>query len=338
MNHAPKRLYQAWHAAHPPVLAFERRGPQPTLEWQTGLRQKLLECLGEMPQPAPLDAQKLEESDQGDHLRQKWVIHTEADFWLPFYLLLPKNAQLPLPAVIALHGHGPGKSRPAGIADTPEESQVVFGGERDYGLQAVRQGYIALCPDMRGFGECVDEDHRGIQHKESCRFSAGRSIMLGRTLLGERVWDVQRAVDYLRSRSDVDTSRIACVSHSGGATVTLFATAIEPRIAVSVVSAYLCTWQRSIYGIGHCPCNYVPHLARFADCGDIAGLTAPRPQLIVAGAQDPIFPIDGVHAAYEAVQEVYRSLNVEDRLGLYVGPGDHRFYKTPVWPFLSRWL
>ena len=338
VNHAPKHLYQAWRAAHPPTLAFARRGSQSTLEWQAKLRQKLLECLGEMPQPVPLDAQMLDESNQTDHLRQKWIIRTEADFWLPFYLLLPKSLHAPVPAVVALHGHGPGKSRPVGIADTPEEIETVFGGERDYGLQAVRQGYIALCPDMRGFGECVDEDHREIHHNESCRFSAGRSIMLGRTLLGERVWDVRRAIDYLSSRADVDANRIACLGHSGGATVTLLATAIEPRISVSVVSAYLCTWQRSIFGVGHCPCNFVPHLARFADCGDIGGLAAPRPQLILAGQQDPIFPIDGVYAAYETVQGVYRSLDAEARLDLYVGPKDHRFYKAPVWPFLTRWL
>jgi dienelactone hydrolase len=338
LNHAPKHLYQRWLADHPPVLAFERRGSQPTTDWQAILRHKLTECLGEMPHPVPLDAHKLEETDQGDHLRQKWIIHTEADFWVPFYLLLPKGREGPVPAVIALHGHGPGKSRPAGIADTPAEIEKVFGGERDYGLQAVRQGYVALCPDMRGFGECVDEDHQQVNYNESCLCSAGRSIMLGRTLLGERIWDVCRAIDYLSSRPDVDASRIACIGQSGGALVTLFATALEPRITASVVSGYLCTWQRSIFGVYHCPCNFVPNLARFADCGDIAGLTAPRPQLFVAAEYDHFFPIDGVYPAYETIRNVYGSLSAEERVELYVGPEGHRFYKERVWPFLARWL
>jgi len=337
-NCAPKRLYQRWLAAHPPVLAFRRRGARSTDEWQAELRQKLIECLGEVPQPEPLDARKLEESDQGDHLRQKWVVRTEADFWLPFYVLLPKGLESSVPAVIALHGHGPGKSRPVGIADTPAEVEKVFGGERDYGLQAVREGYVTLCPELRGFGECVDEDHRDVNYNESCRCSAGRSIMLGRTLLGERVWDVRRVIDYLYTRPDVDAERIACIGHSGGATVALFAAAVEPRISVAVVSCYFCAWERSIYATYHCPCNYVPNLARFADCGDIGGLVSPRPQLFLAGQHDHIFPVDGVYAAYETVQDIYRSLNVEDRLELYVGPEGHRFYKQPVWPFLARWL
>ena len=338
LNYTPKRLYQQWLADHQPTLAFERRGSQSTVEWQTGLRQKVVECLGEMPAPVSPDPHMLGESDEGDHLRQKWVIRTEADFWQPFYLLLPKNGDTPAPAVIALHGHGPGKSRTVGTADTPEEIEKVYGGEREYGLQAVRHGYIAMCPDMRGFGECVDEDHRQVNWNESCICSAGRSIMLGRTLLGERVWDVRRGIDYLSSRPDVDAKRIVCMGQSGGALVTLFASAVEPRIAASVVSGYLCTWQGSIFGVYHCPCNFVPNLARLADCGDIGGLTAPRPQLFVAAEKDHLFPIDGVHAAYEAVRDIYSSLGAEDRVELYVGPDEHRFYKKRVWPFLAHWL
>jgi dienelactone hydrolase len=251
---------------------------------------------------------------------------------------LPKDQQASLPAVVALHGHGPGKSRPAGIADTHEEIEKVFGGERDYGLQAVRRGYVAVCPDMRGFGECVDDDHRHVNYNESCLCSAGRSIMLGRTLLGERIWDVRRIVDFLSRRPDIDAGRIACIGQSSGAKVALFASALEPRIAASVVSGYLCTWQRSIYGVYHCPCNFVPHLARFADCGDVAGLAAPRPQLFVAAEHDHLFPIDAVYPAYETVQSVYRSLDAGERAELYVGPGGHRFYKERVWPFLVQWL
>ncbi len=338
VNHAPKHLYQSWRAAHPPTLSFTARGARSVEEWQTDLRRELLKCLGEMPVPVPLDAQPLEESDQGDHVRQKWILHTEADFWLPFYLLLPKGGGGRRPAVIALHGHGPGKVRPVGIATTSVERQHITEGERDYGLQAVREGYIAFCPDMRGFGECVDEDHANQVHGYSCMGSAGRAIMLGRTLLGERVWDVQRAIDYLSARPDVDPARIACLGQSGGGTVTLLSAAVEPRIKAAVVSGYLCAWERSIYGVYHCPCNYVPGLARIADCGDIAGLTAPRPQLFVAGAHDDIFPVDGVRAAFETVQSVYRALGAEERTGIYVGDGGHRFYKAPVWPFLKRWL
>lgn len=338
-NHAPKQLYRAWRQSHPPVMRFTGRDAKPVEVWQTALREAFQECLGQMPEPLEPEAHMIEESDQGDHTRQKWILHTEAGFWLPFYLLLPKPAgNEARPAVIALHGHGPGKSRAAGIAATPEEEEMAFGGERDYGLQAVREGYIAFCPDMRGFGECVDEDHTDRADNFSCIGSSGRSIMLGRTLMGERVWDVQRAIDWLSTHPDVDGERIACVGHSGGGTITMAATAIEPRIKVSVISGYLCTWDQSIYGVYHCPCNYVPRLASLADCPDVVGLAAPRPQLFVSGEGDTIFPIDGVREAFAKVQEIYAAFGVEDRVELFVGSGDHRFYKKPVWPFIRRWF
>lgn len=336
MNHGPKQLYQTWKAAHPPLMAFERRGVRTVAEWQIDLRHELLNCLGEMPQRLPVEARQIDESDQGDYLRQKWALHTEPGFWLPFYLLLPKNIDDPRPAVLSIHGHGPGKSRNVGIVGSEAEAQMIARDREDFGLQAVQQGYIAFCPDMRGFGECVDDDHR--DEPWSCRYSASRSIMLGRTLLGERIWDISRALDFLTARPDVDPERIACVGHSGGATAAQFASAIEPRIKVSVINAYLCMWDQSIYGVGHCNCNYVPNLARFAECGDIAALIAPRPLLVNNGSQDDIFPIGGARLAYETVRAAYHAYRSLNKTELYVGRDGHRFYPERTWPFLAKWL
>ncbi|MBZ0288306.1 MAG: alpha/beta hydrolase family protein, partial [Anaerolineae bacterium] len=290
------------------------------------------------PEQVPLEARQIDESDQGGHLRQKWVMQTEADFWQPFYLLLPKNITSPRPAVLSIHGHGPGKSRNVGMADSDDERAAIARDHEDFGLQAVRQGYIAFCPDVRAFGECTDEDHQDIGYNISCRSSAGRSIMLGRTLVGERVWDVMRGIDFLYTRPDVNTQSIACVGHSGGGTVTLFAAAVEPRITAAVVNAYLCAWGHSIYGTGHCPCNYIPHMARYADCGDVGALIAPRPLLINTGEIDPIFPVDGVYQAYMTVGGAYGEQGAASACELYVGEEGHRFYPERTWSFLAQWL
>jgi pimeloyl-ACP methyl ester carboxylesterase len=338
VNHAPKQQYQTWQLAHPPHLAFIQHGSQTVDEWQAELRAKLRDCLGVQPELIEPEAHLLESTRHDDYVRERWVLRTETDFWLPFYLLLPKNSIGRMPTVIALNGHGPGKSRTVGIASALAEEEIIRDGHEDYGLQAVREGYIAFCPDQRGFGEATDEDHLNQPYHVSCQYSAGRSLMLGRSLLGERIWDVSRTIDWLNTRADVEPGRIACVGHSGGGTAALFASALEPRIKAAVVNGYLCSWGRSIYAVGHCPCNYVPNLAQYADCGDIGGLIAPRPLLINAGEQDDIFPIDGAQDAYETVLAAYAESGAADRTQFYVGPDGHRFYPEPVWPFLRRWL
>lgn len=335
-EHSPRAFYQAWAADHPPTMTFASRAHRATT-WQQELRIQLLACLGEMPQPVELQPELVNEVDAGDHVRQKWLLRTEPHFRLPLLLLLPKRVPAPAPAVIAVHGHGPGKVHTAGLPDAPGADEAAAD-ELDYGLAAVRRGYVALCHDMRGFGECVDEDHRMMAHGYSCIYSAGRSIMLGRTLLGERVWDVRRAIDFLASRPDVDAGRIACVGHSGGGTVTLLTAAVEPRLRAAVVSAYLCAWSASLYGVGHCPCNYVPGLARLADCGDIGALAAPTPLLVTTGTHDDIFPLAGVQRAFATVSDGYAALGAADRVELYVGEGGHRFFGAPTWLFLERWL
>lgn len=338
MNHAPKQFYQTWKADHPPLLAFERRGDQPLAAWSAALREAVRACLGDQPASCPPDPQRLEAVDVGDHIREKWVIQTEAGFWMPFYLLLPKDAEGPRAAVLAVHGHGPGKLRAAGIATTDEEAEHQRTDHEDYGLQAVRAGYVALCPDLRGFGECIDDDHAHVRYGSSCHYSAGRAAMVGRSLVGERGWDLSRAVDFLVAHPLVDADRIACVGHSGGGTATLFTTALEPRIRVAVINAYLCDWSQSLYGVPHCPCNFVPGMLRWAECGDVGALIAPRPLLVNTGARDPIFPLAGVESAFATVRAAYEAQGAGERVELFIGPDAHRFYPERTWDFLAQWL
>lgn len=338
INHAPKHIYQSWMSAHPPKHAYPKRGAMSLSGWQNALRAEVWNCLGEMPEAVPMNPQLVEESDQGDHVRQKWVMQTEADFWMPFYLLLPKNIDTPRPAVVSLHGHGPGKSRNVGIAETDAEREIIARNKENFGLQAVQAGYVAFCPDVRAFGECTDEDHLDGQYNISCRSSAGRSIMLGRTLLGERVWDVMRGIDFLSTLPQVDASRIACMGHSGGGTVTLFAAAIETRIKVAVINAAFCTWDHSIYGTGHCPCNYIPNLLRYADCGDLGALIAPRALLVNTGDVDPIFPLDGVYEAMMTAEAAYAQMDAAAQCELFVGEDHHRFFPERTWSFVETWL
>src|SRR3712207_9278492 len=97
-------------------------------------------------------------------------------------------------------------------------------------------------------------------------------MMLGRSLLGRRVWDTLRAIDYLQTRPEVDAERIGIMGISGGGMVTLFASALDERLRAAVISGYLCTFEGSIMSIYHCLCNYVPGLLQDAEMYDIAAM------------------------------------------------------------------
>ncbi|MBO3799982.1 MAG: hypothetical protein FGF52_02850 [Candidatus Brockarchaeota archaeon] len=50
------------------------------------------------------------------YVREKWIIRSEEDCWVPLYLLVPKNAKGKLPAILCAHGHGSyGKDSVAGV-------------------------------------------------------------------------------------------------------------------------------------------------------------------------------------------------------------------------------
>jgi len=78
----------------------------------------------------------------------------------------------------------------------------------DYAHQLAQRGYVVLAPDARAFGERAPNG-------QTCTWMMTAALLLGKTLVGMRVWDAMRAVDYLQTRPEVDPQRIACVAYRG---------------------------------------------------------------------------------------------------------------------------
>ena len=163
-----------------------------------------------------------------------------------------------------------------------------------------------------------------------------RAIMLGRTIIGERVWDIMRLIDLLeRDFANLfDTDKIICLGNSGGGTATTYAAAMEERIKIAVPSCAVCRYGDSIAAMAHCACNYVPHIAKYFDMGELCQMVAPRSLIVVNGIGDPIFPIAGAKACVEVAKIAYAAADVSDRLHHVIGNAEHRFYADPTWPIL----
>ncbi|MBN1875829.1 MAG: acetylxylan esterase [Anaerolineae bacterium] len=323
------------------VFAFRAETQTEFEAWQRVFRPRLRQMLGldtmAIRGTCDLCPFQVGEETLEDHIREEWLVQTEPGFEVPFYLLRPKTVTQPRPLVITPHGHGKaGKRTYVGMWDTEAERDSIVEGERDIARQAVREGYIAIAPDMRAFADMRRQQEKEEDATSSCRILQMRALLFGRTLIGERVWDIGRFIDYAATRPEVDISRIAITGNSGGGTVALFAAACDTRITVAVPSSYFCTFEASIGSIRHCECNYVPGIMTMAEMYDVAGLIAPRPFLAVSGRDDPIFPYTATAFAFERLHHIYKIAGVPDRCQLSVGEGGHRYYKADVWPFIEK--
>jgi hypothetical protein len=72
--------------------------------------------------------------------------------------------------------------------------------------------------------------------------------------------------------------------------------------------------------------------------GDMAGLVAPRPMVIVSGREDPIFPQHGVQKAFKEARRMYAGAGAADMLKLVIGEGGHRFYADLGWSALNPYI
>jgi len=319
--------------------AYGSRKGESLRAWQGRLRRKLLELLA-IPgraRPAP-PVRFVEEVRCDGYVRRRGYMVAADELAVPLYLLEPD----PKPAgkmglCLAAHGHGPGKVLPVGIAPDEHARQLIDEGERDYGVQAVREGYLTLAPDWRGFGELIlAEDVKA--NRSGCWQLSLRSMQLGRPLLGQRVSDAMQLLDWALTRKDVDRRRVVMTGNSGGGTMTLFTSAVEPRITAAAPSCYFSTFADSIMAMWHCPCNFVPGIQAVAEMADLAGLFAPRPMLIIAGTKDTIFPIDAVRAGFAKLKGIYADAGAAGKLELFEGAGGHRYYAHRVWEFFREML
>ena len=312
--------------------------------WQGAFRGRLQAALGlprirELAGSTPPAPRLAETKAFEAYTREKRYITTEPGIEIPFYLLLPKHGDTPMPLVLTPHGHGRrGKEVYIGNFEDETERRAALDGDRDIALQAVAEGYAVIAPDVRGFWEMGRVEEFERRKNNSCAELQRRAMMFGRTLIGERVHDIGRLIDYAAMRPEIDTRRIMITGNSGGGTASLFAAACDERISVAVPGSYFCTFVASIVSVRHCPCNVVPGVLRLGEMYDVAGLIAPRPFLAVNGVHDPIFPIEATRRAFAHLQEIYQALGVPERCELYEGAGGHRYYKDRVWGFANEHL
>ena len=327
------------YAAVPRQLRFQARTRSEAEGWQKALRSKLTELVGGFPaQRSPLRPITLDTRPFPAYTREKIVFDSRSDMSVLAYLLIPNKAPRPAPVMICIPGHGRGVDDIVGIDEKGGERNKA-GYQHDFAIQVAESGMAAMAIEPMGFGCRRDpiNTRQGLSRK-ACDPAAGGALLVGETMVGWRVWDVMRTLDYIATRQEFDQARVGCMGISGGGTITVFSTALDERIRVALVSGYLNTFRDSIGSLAHCIDNYVPGVLNWAEMYDVAGLIAPRPLFVESGEKDNIFPIQASIDSFNEVKKIYSVFGVPDLTEQEVFPEEHLFWGKRGIPFLARHL
>ncbi|MFJ3668671.1 dienelactone hydrolase family protein [Streptomyces sp. NPDC090106] len=260
--------------------------------------------------------------------------------------LLTPHGPGPFPAVLLFHDHGArfdiGKEKlvepwydDTRLASARAWADRYFSG-RFVGDELARRGYVVLCLDAPGWGD------RGPIAYEDQQALASNYFNLGASLAGLMAREDVRAAEFLAGLARVRS--VATLGFSMGAFRAWQTAALTDTVAATVAVCWM-TGLRDMMVPGNNTLRgqssyYMLHpgLPRFLDFPDVASIAAPRPMLFHSGGLDPLFPPDGVQAAYDRLRAVWRSRHAGERLHLRTWPDLGHVFVDRMQDEVLHWL
>jgi len=256
-------------------------------EWLSrvdALRRGMVEdSLGGFPARNPLDIRTVKVEDRGWFTVEVLTYRSEWDIVVPSLLLRPKS----------------NVSGKAMVFLSPEGKNSLFADRRVRAM--LRRGWNVLLIDYRGVGETSFSEH----------VAAKNSIVLGRHILGMRVWDVLRAVDMLEGRFHGETG---VYGERDAGLIALVAGAVDDRIAQVVAERMPSSYVSP--RLKQPPSFYPPRLLNYADIPEIAALVAPRRLKLInpVDMANEALTREEAEEAFKFTYKVYEHLKATENL------------------------
>ncbi len=309
-----------------------------TKEMQNKGREELYRLLGVLPsRDLPVTCRQVWVEEHEDFILERLVLDAQSGTAanprgevIPALFSRPKR-EGPYPTVLFCHSHG-------GLYDMGKDELVhpspyMYG--ESYAASLARQGMAALAIDHWCFGERSGRT-------ESSTFKS--MLWHGEVMWGRMVYDSLTAMDYLMTRPDVDSGRIAALGMSMGSTMAWWLAALDSRIRVCTDICCLTDYEELERENGldrHGIYYYVPGLCLHFTSARINSLIAPRPHLSTVGRYDDLTPMAGVDRIEAQLKEVYAGMGARENISVLRYPAGHQesaAMRADVLEFLKKHL
>ena len=221
-----------------------------------GLRRAL--CVGET---QPLEVRQAGHEMSWWHRLERVAIRTEAQLWVPAICAVDTHCTGPRPALLWIDDRGKWSAFDA------EGWLMDLAAFLQRGSTA---SFVVCSADVRGWGE-TEPEHAAYDlasWNDITHILSYLSVGLGAPIMGGRTRDALAALTYLRSRLDVDASRVLIGGHGAGALVALFAALLDGRVAGFVGTGMLASY-RSLTGPEGYSWGQDIVVPGVLDCGDL---------------------------------------------------------------------
>ncbi|MCB0641058.1 MAG: acetylxylan esterase, partial [Phaeodactylibacter sp.] len=166
--------------------------------------------------------------DRGNYTVTKLKIDADDHVPVPGLLFVPDGLSGPTPAVLYVDG--------CGKKDDAVENGVIE-------QLLVDSGKIVLTIDVRGFGETADNPGKNeSKHWNKEHRNAVIAGYIGKTLIGQRVEDIQKGLDVLLEVPNVDAGDLTLIGVDRAGTAALHTAALDDRVTKTILLGSFESW------------------------------------------------------------------------------------------------
>jgi dienelactone hydrolase len=226
----------------------------------------------------PLDARIVERIERDGQPREKIVFRGAQGFYVPGYLQLPRDRAKPLPCVLLLHGWSGSKEH------FWTDNNYISGGNVRRGL--LNEGFAVLALDAQCHGDRIAQNEFApVNTSGPPGMPPRKNYFTQREIYVQTTIDYRRALDYLKSRPEIDSARIGIFGYSMGGTQTFLLTGVDSRIKAAVACAV--------------PADRNP--SSLIAPRHFAHAIGSRPFLLIAGRNDEMCPPEEAESVFQLI-------------------------------------